>query len=322
MIRWSHPGRDVDLPAPLHEHALTHTPVRADASTAMLRRLELPDGRSVVAKHVAPELDWMMRATHDAGRAAELWVSGVMDRCPPTIDPALVRIEDDGGDGWWLYMEEVAFPRRGTRFARTDVARLLDYLGSLHSTYRGEDVPGLCSLHDLLGLVAPRTIETVGENTAFLHAVRRGWEIFAELAPADVVEAVFRLLEDPAPLVRALEEQGTTLVHADVHFGNAVLLDDRLVLLDWTLACAAPASVELVWFLDQSFGLLDATHDEVVAEFLRAEQGHVASEMLELASLAELLNAGWQCVHWIDDRDRAPHEANLDWFVTRARRAI
>ena len=111
----------------------------------------LPDGRRLVAKHVTADLDWMMRATNDSGRAAELWVSGEMDRLPSVIDPALVRIED----GWWLYMDEVEFHRRGTRFSAAQVTRVLGALAALHATFWERPPAGLCALGDLLTLLAP-----------------------------------------------------------------------------------------------------------------------------------------------------------------------
>lgn len=320
MIRWSHPARDVPLPAPLHAHAVERSPLTASASTAELERLVLPGGRTLVSKRFSPAVDWMMRMTHDSGRAAELWVDGVMDRCPPDVDPALVRIEDEDGDAWRLYMDEVSFHPAGTRFSPADIRLLLQRLAALHETFWGERVDGLCSLHDLLSLLAPKTIEAAADNVAFLEAVRRGWEIFAELAPADVADVVLRLLDDPSPLVRELEAQGTTLIHSDVHFGNAVLLPDRLVLVDWALACQAPPTVELTWFLDQSFAFLDATHDEVVDAFVAAERGRVTPSMLDVACLGELLNAGWQCIHWVDRDPDGLHRASFDWFVARARR--
>jgi hypothetical protein len=154
MIRWSHPGLDVDLPAPLIDHAVAREHIAAGVSTAMLERFELPGGRVLVSKHVTPELDWMMRATHDTGRAAELWVNGTMARCPAQIDPALVRIEDDGADGWRLYMRELQFHPRGTRFGRSDIRRILEALAALHAEFWDEEVPGLCSLGDLLRLLS------------------------------------------------------------------------------------------------------------------------------------------------------------------------
>ena len=316
MIRWSHPEREVDLPAPLRDHAVSREPIRAGVSSAALERLVLPDGRRLVAKHVTPELDWMMRATNDTGRAAELWVSGAMDRLPPAVDPALVRIED----GWYLYMEEVQFHRRGTRFGPDEIARILGALAELHAAYWHDPPAGLCRLGDLLTLLAPERVASAGPG--FAEIVRGGWELFPEQVPPEVADAVLALLADPSPLVAELERHGTTLLHSDPHFGNAALLPDRLVLIDWSLAAAGPPAVDFVWFLDQSFSFLDATHDEVVELFLRAENGRVRDEMVDAACLAQLVNTGWQVRHWLGGEEHAAHRANLDWFVARARRVL
>ena len=316
MIRWSHPERDVDLPAPLRDHAVSREPLQAGASTAALERLVLPDGRRLVAKHVTPELDWMMRATNDSGRAAELWVSGAMDRLPPAIDPALVRIED----GWYLYMDEVPFHRRGARFSAHDVARVLGALADLHAAYWDAPPAGLCRLGDLLTLLAPDRV--VEADPGFAEFVRGGWELFPEQVPDDVADAVLALLADPSPLVAELEGHGMTLLHSDPHFGNAALLPDRLVLIDWSLAAAGPPTVDFAWFLDQSFSFLDAAHDDVVELFVRAENGRVTEGMLDAACLAQLVNTGWQVRHWLDGEESAAHRANLAWFVARARRFL
>jgi hypothetical protein len=320
VIRWSHPDRDVDLPAPLREHAVAREPIEAGASTAMLERLTLPDGQVIVAKHVTPALDWMMRATHDTGRAAELWVNGTMARCPRAIDPALVRIEDDGSGAWRLYMEEVRFHPPATRFTRADARRVLDALAELHAEFWGEEVPGLASLGDLLTLLAPGRI--AHDDTDLLAFVLGGWETFAEIAPPDIRDTVFALLEEPAPLVGALADGGTTMLHSDVHFGNAVLEPERLVLIDWTLAAQGPPAVDFTWFLDQSFQLIAATHDELVEEFLRAERGRVTQRDVDRGCLAQLLSAGCQCRQWVAGAERELHRANFDWFVSRARRAL
>jgi aminoglycoside phosphotransferase (APT) family kinase protein len=152
--------------------------------------------------------------------------------------------------------------------------------------------------------------------------VSGGWETFAALAPPDVGDAVLALLKDPRPLVDALEETEMTMLHADVHFDNAVLEPNRLVLIDWTLATQGPPAVDVVWFIDQSIDLLDAKHDEVVEEFLRAEGGRVGRDEVDLAILSELLSSGWQCRDWIDTAQRAKRQASFDWFVAGARRGL
>jgi hypothetical protein len=320
VIRWSHPALDLAAAAPLAAHAVSSEQIDAGASSAILRRLRFADGSTLVAKHVTPELDWMMRVTGDTGRAARLWIDGTMDRLPREIDPALVRIEDDDAGGFVLYMRDVRFHPRSLRFDAREVDRILGALAALHAAFWGEQVPGLCSLAELLTLLAPAHVGRI-EVRDFAEAVRAGWEAFAEVAPPDVADAVLSLVADPAPLVERLDATGTTLLHADPHFGNAVLEHDGLVLIDWTLATQGPPAVDFAWFLDHSIHLIDATHDDVAATFLRAERGRVSREALDLGLLSELLSTGWECGQWRDD-NRAERSASFDWFVAGARRAL
>jgi hypothetical protein len=77
------------------------------ASVVQRRPLDAPDGKSgsrlesvvldngdrLVVKHVAPAGDWIMRGTHDEGRAAALWLDGVLDRVPAVIDHTVLGAE-------------------------------------------------------------------------------------------------------------------------------------------------------------------------------------------------------------------------------------
>ena len=51
-------------------------------SGSLLERVVLAGGETLVVKHVRDGGDWIMRASHDHGRAAELWSSGVLARVP------------------------------------------------------------------------------------------------------------------------------------------------------------------------------------------------------------------------------------------------
>jgi len=298
------------------------------ASGANLERLTFADGSILVSKEFSPERDWMMRATHDTGRAAELWVSGVMDRLPPSIDPAIVRIERHG-ETWRLYMTDVNrwFLRRTARLSIGDVRAFLDAAAEMHAAYWQVEAPGLCSLTDLLGLTAPATIaHETGTSTPFLGVVERGWTVFDELVPADVAVAVHRILDDPARLAAALVAGGTTLVHSDLHYGNVAPGPDRFFVLDWGLATAAPPAVDVAWYLDQSSAFVDASREAVLEAFAQAEGARPDARTLQLALLAELVLAGWQYGGGADPgltpeaRDR--RRADLAWWVDRAREGL
>lgn len=62
--------------------------------------------------------------------------------------------------------------------------------------------------------------------------VARGWEYFAEIAPADIAAEVFGVLDDPEPLADELRRGGSTLIHGDLWLVNVALPPRGVVLLD------------------------------------------------------------------------------------------
>jgi hypothetical protein len=297
------------------------------ASSATLERLTFPDGSILVRKSLSATRDWMMRATHDSGRAAELWVSGAMDRLPRVIDPAIVRIERDGGT-WRLYLTDVSahFLRRSSRVSPAELARFLRAVSEMHGAFWGVNVPGLASLDDLLRLTSPATVaREEGDDSPFLPIVEAGWEAFEELAPSDVASAIRAILDAPAPLAGRLRDGGTTLVHADLHYGNVAPAPDRFYVIDWSLATSAPPAVDVAWYLDQSARYIDASREEVLAAFALAEGSRHDDRTLRLALLAELVLSGWQygdALHASEEAIRERRRADLDWWVARAREGL
>jgi len=305
------------------------------ASGAVLERIHLADGRTVVRKSFSARSDWMMRATHDPGRAATLWTSGLMDRLPPVIDPAIVRIEhpaSSDGRAWVLYLEDVSpyFVRRGTVVSAVECRRLLDALAAMHAALWQEDAalvpsPDLCSLEDLLRLASPATVAAEAGQDPFIGVLEAGWAAFDELAPADVRSGIHGILDDPRPLASALLGDGATLVHADPHYGNIAPAPDRFYVLDWGLAAWAPPAVDFAWWLDQSQTFVAPAREELLAAFRAAEGPRHSEAILDLALLGELALAGWQAqaiVHEVDLDARARRLADFDWWVSRARAGL
>lgn len=176
-------------PGRLLDEAIVRDRIGGDgASGAVLERLSFDDGSTLVVKSFSVARDWMMRATHDTGRAAELWTSGAADRLPAVIDPAIVRIEHEG-DEWRLYLRDVGefFLRRGTIVDAAEVRRFLDATAAMHRAYWADPPPGLASLRDLIGLASrPRSLArtrsthrsspwpgTAGASSGISH--RRTW---------------------------------------------------------------------------------------------------------------------------------------------------
>lgn len=297
----------------------------AGNSGARLSRLVMRDGRRLVLKEMHPDWDWMMGATRDSGRAAELWTSGAMDRCPPTVDAAVVAVEPTATGGWRLFLRDVSddFLRAGPPIPRAHARQVLSALSDLHAEFWGRPVAGLCDLLDLLLLLTPTTIERLGpERHPLLAAADAGWRQLDQFLPSDLTGAVRRILADPEPLAAALQAEGCTLVHSDPHFGNLAPMADRIVLLDWSLAAWAPPAVDLAWFLDTSAAHIDATHDELVEDFRELEGERHSDRALELALLAQVVLSGWSYAERAAHGDSATMERHLAWWADGARAGV
>ncbi len=103
-----------------------------------------------------------------------------------------------------------------------------------------------------------------------------------------------RAVRDPSALVAALERAGPlTLLHGDLRDDNLGLTEDRVVLLDWDLATGGTPTVEFAWFLCHDAWRIDATHDELEADFHAAEGELLDADEIELGMLSGLVQYGW-----------------------------
>jgi aminoglycoside phosphotransferase (APT) family kinase protein len=156
--------------------------------------------------------------------------------------------------------------------------------------------------------------------------VLHGWDIFTELCPSDVADAVLHLVDEPEGLTAALEPAGTTLLHADYWTRNLALAPDRVVVLDWSLATQGPPVVEFAIFLAASAWQLGPSHDDLVAQFLHAEGTDAATACLDIGLLAGISEMGWNMAFHAATNDdaaiRARERQRLDWWVSRARTGL
>ena len=297
-------------------------------SGAQLERVVLADGTALVMKRIAPATDLTMRLTHDRGRAATLWTTGVLDRFPPVIDHATLAAEPDG-DGWTIIMRDVSGALLGDDrvLTREEHRRILGAAAALHQTFRGEQVEGLCTLADHLSLFTPATAarERPGPRGLF-DTVARGWELFGDAVPRDVAEAVFAVHEQPDRLARELERCDTTLIHGDLWLANVGLSPDRVVILDWALATQAPPEFELTMYLTGNWSRIAATREEIVEDFRALRREQFDARALALSFIGTFAEYGWNkaldAVEHPDDAVRARESAELDWWVRRVRRCL
>jgi hypothetical protein len=301
--------------------------VAADGlSGSPLERVVLAGGEVLVVKHVRPGGDWIMRGTHDRGRVAELWTSGLLGRVPDAIDHAVLAVEPDG-DGWAVVMRDVsaALLPEAARLSRAASRRVLEAAAALHRAFPGAPPPALCPLADRYSLLSPATARReAGGADEVPRLIARGWERLAEVVPADVAEAVLAIAERPEPFAAALARFPTTLVHGDLKLGNLGLAGERLVLVDWgTQTGWAPPAVEVAWYLAVNHSRIDATREQVLDDFRAAEGDLHDEDALPLALLGGMVQLGWDKAlnssGHPDPAVRAREAADLAWWVARAR---
>ena len=298
-------------------------------SGSLLERVTLAGGGTLVVKHVRDGGDWIMRASHDHGRAAELWSSGVLARVPEVIDHAVLGAEQVTG-GWVVIMRDVsaALVPDHARISRADSRRVLEAAAALHAAFAGGPPLALCPLADRYAFLSPATARReAGGADEVPGLIGRGWERFAEVAPADVAGPVLAVAERPEPFAAALSAFGSTLIQGDLKLGNLGFTADRVVMLDWgTQTGWAPPAVEAAWYLAVNWSRIDASREQVLDDFRAAEGERHDEDALRLALLGGLVQLGWdKALHASGHPDpaiRAREAADLAWWADRARDAL
>lgn len=303
-------------------------------SGAALERVLLADGRRLVVKRFSPSTDLVMALTGDTvGREYQLWRRGVLDRLPPQLAHTVV-------DGWVepdatvLVMRDLgdSVLTWGDRLSRERCRWVFDRVTAMHRAFLDNTPPDLTPLPELVGLFSPNRLAPHAHDANPLAAIAlRGWEIFAETVPGDVAGPVLALLEDPAPLVVALQRRPTTLIHGDLATVNMAVGktagdDDQLTLLDWSMPASAPGAVDLARFIAGCSSVVDATREEIIADFREASGPAYDEPALRLALLSGLVWLGWNkaldAAEHPDPEIRERERQDLDWWVGEGRRTL
>jgi Phosphotransferase enzyme family len=308
---------------------IEHEPlVSTGWSGNVLERLVLADGRRLIAKRIVPGTAWIDHHTRDEGREALLFTSGVMARMPHAIDYATIAVERDGA-AWWVVMRDVStcLLPDGTRLSREMHRQVLAAVNSMWDEFWGDHIPSLCSLSDCFLLFSPAIAAAERDGLDLLpKQYETFWEAFAESVEPDVAGAVLTLVEDPQPLVRELEDCGTTLVHADIRDEQLGFDGDRLVLLDWGRATQGHPVVDFFWSMCHNAWRIDADHDELVEDFRRARGESDDPRAVDLGVIGGLVMYGWifghSAAYHPDPAEREWARDELRWWVPRARQAL
>jgi hypothetical protein len=297
-------------------------------SGAALERVTLPDGTPGIAKRVVPGGDWLGRAVGGRAVTAELWRAGVLQRLPAAIETGIVAVEADGG-GWRILMRDLA----GTLLdsdgpiSRARHREVMAAAAALHAAFRDERVEAGITLERHLAISSPAVAAAERDGSDVIpKQVEIAWEAFTQAADDDVAQAVLANLGDPVPLARAMRAGGTTLIHGDLRDENLGFADGRVVMLDWDIAGEGTPALEVAWYLCHDAWRTQATREELLEDFLAAEDGAVSERDLDLGLIAGLQLYGWIFGHSAvihpDPAERAWAREELGWWVPRVRAAL
>ena len=296
-------------------------------SGADLIRLRTADGRGLVAKRLSDGGDWLGRALGGGIRSAELWQAGAFDRITG-FDAAIERaVELDGA--WWLVMRDVADSLLGDerRLTRQESRRILKAAAAMHGEFRNDALAALATLEARLGASSPglADAERTGHDLV-PKQLPAAWDAFAQAFADDVAGPIRALVADPTPLVERMRRSEWTLLHGDLRDDNLGLDGEMIYLLDWDLATLGPPAVDFAWYLMHDAWRIDATHDEVVADFLEVEGGAVEDDDVALGLVAGLVMYGWVVGHSAvvhpDPKERAWASTEIAWWEPRVRDAL
>jgi hypothetical protein len=323
--------------------ALDRAPVNDEGrSGAVLERVVLADESCVIVKHFDPTVDLVMRLSGDStGREVELVRRGVLDGLPPTVlHPVIDAWYDDDGRGV-LVMRDLgdAVLTWKSVVGRDQARTMFAAIADLHGAFLGSAPSGLTPLDVLLGLFEPQRIRPHAGSSIVDYALR-GWEYWPEVAPGEVGERVLALARDTAPLTAAFRALPSTLIHGDLATVNMALEPERpecLTLIDWGLAAAGPAEVDIGRLLAgcaQLFGPVGRDESATIVarlDGLVALQREVAGPAyddaaMRLGLLAGICWLGWNkaldIVEHPDPAVRERERAALPWWLRQAELAL
>jgi len=296
-------------------------------SGSPFERAVVEGGQSYVVKHIARDLDWIMRVLGDGAGGAPpwaltMWAEGLLDRLPAEIDHVIVGMAYERATGRLSQVMRDAsvamVPATADRVPLAQHRGFLDHLAAMHATFWGfRDTYGLITPLQRYGFAHPDQTAreaAAGHEDVIPGLFPSGWQHVAELAP-EAAAVALGLARDPAPLAAAMADGPRTLVHGDWKFGNlGTWPDGRTVLLDWAWPGEAGPAVDLAWYLAVNCDRLPESKEDCIDAYRSALSGrNVATagwwdEQLELALVGAFVQLGWS---------KPGNPAELGWWTER-----
>src|SRR5579884_1121718 len=257
-----------------------------------------------VIKQVDPARDWLMIASGDTlCREVQFARSPLSAQLSPDIVmPVLATAYTDHAGT--LLMADVSPALFDARMCyepadEAMAARIVDHLAAMHARFWEHPMLAQSEwlatpFNAMFALTPVRlqllfTQEQSGENTYGRDALKRWFHLWHYLDPADAA-ALQHVLAHPDPILRALQSAPPTLAHGDAWLANMGEDEQRLILLDWALATAGPATYDSLWFA-HTWHSLDP--DWVLATHRAALLRYGIAAVADDATWALLADLGW-----------------------------
>lgn len=313
-------------PGSILDGAVVEGPFAAEGGRtgADFERVRLADGTAAIVKHVSPD-GLVVRVGGETNRMCRLWGSGFFDRVPAEIDHATIAVEPRG-DGFVVVMRDVSEAVFADDYvlSRDESRRVLGAVDAMHREFWGERPDGAGTVRDLYGVFFG--IRTLAADFPISALFARGWELFPDVAPPDIVDVMSALLENPKLIADEISKHETTVIHGDLRLHNLGMTPECVVLLDWEVVSVAPPAVELAWYLIISASRIAATREEVIDDFRVISGDRFDPRALEIALIGGMASLGWnKALDIVENPDpaiRTQERADLDWWIARVRRAL
>ena len=281
------------------------------------------DGRPYVVKHIGYDLDWLARALGDRDCfALTMWRTGLLHALPPTLDHATVGVAYDAATGHVsMLMHDIGrwlVPAGSDAVPLATHRLFLAHMAAMHARFWDfGGVPGLLDPGARFMALTPATGErevAAGHDDPVPRAIGGGWAALHAAAP-EAHDLALALVTEPAPLVAALGETPSTLIHGDWKFGNlGAHPDGRTILLDWGWPGRAAPLTDLAWYLAVNCDRLPESKEQTIAayrdalESLGIETSDWWDRQLDLALVGGFLQLGWS---------KTADATELAWWIDR-----
>ncbi len=282
-------------------------PITGGYSGAIIERVTLHDVNkpthtpAFILKHLNPSTNWLMSATGDTTcRELQFTQSSFWAQLPADIwSPILACAYTDDGTGTllmsdvqpWLFSVNMCYAMPDLSL----VTRILDRLAAMHAVYW--DAPTLRSTSWLttpadamLMLTSERLASPDSIVPRYIEEAIEMWShLWSLIDPADA--AVLQgTLKHPTDLLAALDRAPATLAHGDAWLANFGERSGQLILLDWALATAGPATFDSLW-LANTWRTLDP--DRILTEHREALLKYGVTSIRDDATWELLADLGW-----------------------------